>query len=211
MTGLFDENDDQATLIEKTNTALKAAGVKEPDEDSEPEFTEEDLAIAEKIFFKGYAEKEYEHPLVKGFKAKISTLMPAEYDMIDSALLNFVEARRDGDNSMVTDVIISAKRSNFTLALCLVSLNGQELLEEPVKRIKNLKNVVKQYERDLTSGDITEAQKTLSNAIAMITERAAKISTELNGNVIDWINDKRREFEGVVSSIVSRDGVVVKF
>jgi len=207
--GLFDKDDDQATLIEKTNAALQSAGVAAP-EDEAAHFSEDDLNLAEKIFFQGYADKVFEHPTVKSFSVKITTLMPAEYDMIDSALMKFVDARREGDRSMVSDIIIATRRSNLTLALCLVEINGKEVLEGPEKRIKNIKSAVKKYEEYLTSGEIVNAQKTLSTVIGLISERANKISTSYNGNVIDWINERRRDLEELVSDVVTREGSIVK-
>jgi len=208
--GLFDDTEDQAALIEKTNAALQTSGSEGSEEDDEPEFTEEELALAGKMFFKGYADKEFTHNVLPGFSIVVSTLIGAEYDAIDTALLDFVEAKRDGDRSMVTDVILTTRRSIYSLAMSISKICGEEITDTPENRLGNLKNAVKQYEKYLAQGMVEEAKKQMSTVVGMIRERAFAITTKYSGHVIDWMNARRADFEDSVAEIVGRTGVVSK-
>jgi hypothetical protein len=172
--GLFDENDDQSTLIEKANDALSLSVGGNVEEDV---YTEEELKIAEEALFNGFVTREYSHDTFKSFKIKISTLRPFEFDFIDSALMKFVEMRKSEDGSAyVSDIILSSKRSIYALAFALVSVNGEEIDPDIAKRHKNLKAASERYERLVSEGKIKESKEHLENVLDMIISRAATIS-----------------------------------
>lgn len=201
--GLFDENDDQATMIEKANEALGGIG-SESKKEEEDSFSDEDLKIVEDLVFKGSAKKEFTHPRFKELKCVISTISPCEYDMIDSAIVKFINDRSSGEESLLNDNIVNSKRMSIILAVSLVSVSTIEFADVKM-RLSNVSAAISKYETLMSEGNIKEASDHLDMVIKLVNERAAIISTKLSINVINWISEKRSDFETLVSDIMTSE------
>lgn len=199
------------TYAEKTAAQInKSFNNKDSDLD-DIEITEDDLKLAEKMIFDGYAETEVTIPNFPDKKFVICSTNAEEIGLIDEAIFEIIK-KFETDDGMVDlpQNKVQTLRNSMFLALGYKGINGYDLCDNDRSRhLSVIKKAIIRRGDFETQGEKDKADnisKALKEALLIRARRIQQMPTPL----IDFLSNEKYMFDKKMFKIMTTKGVVPK-
>jgi len=174
------------------------------------EVNEEDLKLAEKLIFDGFAETDV---FMKNFpdrKFTICSTNAEELSVMDEILFDMVKNHEKADGMIdLPQNHMSSMRSALFLALGYRGMNKQEICSAPGQHLNTIKKAVIRLTKLELDGKMEEAEKLRVSLKHALKSRAIEIK-RLPTPMIDWLSNKKVEFDKKMYKVMSTDNIIPK-
>jgi hypothetical protein len=191
--------------VQKTIEAPQLPGIKKVDDSLD--ISSEDMALAESMIFKNYAEIDVTSPNIGKYIFTITTLNAEEINLIDEMVFEIVKSNED----KMSNQMVESFRSCCFVALSYRGMNRDELCKEDASaQLNTLKTAVMRYNEHLATGKLKEAGDLKVEIKDKMRYRVMKVR-RLSPPVIDFILNEKSKFDTKMHEILNIKGVVPKY
>jgi len=199
--------------VERLNKSL--SGQNDPNnvqEELEDDITEEDMALAEELLFKGYAQFDKKIPVGKDNFATLCSTTAEESQLINELTFDYIKEHEseDGKSSDLPENNVNLMIQFFNIALAFKGYNGGDICEKKIYQIDLIKSAIKKLRSLEDSGNIKGYEEMRGQIKNSIKGRASKIRT-IPIAVIDFLSNQKFQFDRKMYEIMNRDNIVPKF
>ncbi|HUU40510.1 MAG TPA: hypothetical protein VMW42_06205 [Desulfatiglandales bacterium] len=200
-------------MVEKANEAIANQSSAKADlaaYDELEKITPEDLALAEQLIFKGYAEKDVTIPNLPNNKFTICSTSAEEMSIIDEVLYDMIKEKEDakGDVDLPAQYVNTMRQALF-LAFGFRGVNGKDVCDLPIEHLNTLKKAAVKVKDLEYTGDMESAKSLMKSLKKALIHRAVQIR-KFPTPVIDYVANKKTEFDGTMYIIMMADRLIPK-
>ena len=217
--------------VEKLNTMFKGRASESDNEDKpmlvgdnletvskedeeEAKVTDEEVRLVSELLFKGYAEYTRKFKMFPDFEFVLATTTNEELDIIQNILYMYaVEASKADDEGKddltISDIEFNSIKNSIQLALSLKSINGNDICDDPMLKLKTIKSAIRKYNDILIVGDLDAANKLKKELYKAIKTRAVYIR-RMPTQLIDVIAEERFKVDVSIYETMNKSGVIPK-
>jgi hypothetical protein len=193
--------------IQKTMSTPQLPASTDKKVDDIPVISEADIALAEAMIFKSYAEIDVTSPNLSKYVFTITTLNAEEINLVDE--LVYEMAVEGGDK--ISNRMVESFRSCCFVALSYRGMNKDELCkEDAAAHLNTLKTAVMRYNEHLAMSKLKEAGELKEEIKKKLKYRVMKVR-RLSPPIIDFILNEKAKFDTKMHEILNIKGVVPKF
>lgn len=207
-------NTDVEKQIERVNAQL--AGVDGGNKDTKEleelaKLTKADVDLAEQLIFKGFAMTEAAPENFPDHKFSICSTSADDISLIDEMVFEYVKSKEDEKTGAVDlpDANVRAFRNALTLALCVRGEGDKDMCEIAIQQLSTIKRAIGKCRELELDGDIDSLNKLRSELKKALKKRAAKI-TSMPTQIIDFLSQKKFEFDSKMYTIMTTKGILPK-
>ena len=200
-------------MVDKANQALSNGSSIQKDMREFDEFekiSDEDLALAEQIVFKGYAEYNVVIPNMPSHVFTLCTSSAEDMSIIDEILYDMVKQREDktGDVDLPAQHVETMKAALF-LALGFKGADGKDFCDEPINQMMTIKRAIIKIKELEYAGEMEKA-KSLNDSLKKSLKYRAVRMRRYPTPVIDFLSHKKYEFDTKMYTIMMSDKIIPK-
>ncbi len=202
------------STLNNTANAVNNAGPGrnvQADLDEMEKFSKEDIELAEQMIFKGFAEFDTEIDRFKGYKFTIGSTTAEEIAIIDEIVFDFVK-RSEGSDGVVNlpQNNVQSFRNSLFIAISYRGMNQEELAKDNSScHLNTIKKAVIRVSDLEDGGQLKEAETLKASLKKRLTQRATMVS-RLATPIIDFLSEKKYEFDAKMLSIMTTPGILPK-
>jgi len=201
--------DDQT--LERTAEAVNTSGdVKnvQADLDEMSKFSNEDLELAEQMIFKGYAEFDAIMPKFPKYKFTICSTSAEEIAIVDEIVFDTIKKSEDSDGTVnLPQNNVQGLKNALFLAISYRGMNKEELMVDSTCYLNTIKKAIIRVSEMENAGDLENAVKLKDSLKNKLLKRATSIK-RLATPMIDFLADKKYEFDSKMLGIISSPGIL---
>lgn len=172
--------------------------------------SEEDLALAEELIFKGYAETDVEIPNFPGHKFTITSTNAEEMSMIDDMIFDMVKVHEQSDGRVdLPQNHIQTWRNALYISLSYRGMDRQELCSSGTQHLNTIKKAIVRVADLEAEGDMDAAAKLKEELKKALKARALKVR-RLPTSIIDYLSGKKLEFDSRMIDIMNSKDIIPK-
>lgn len=199
--------------LERTAAAVNNAGPGknvQADLDDMEKFTEEDINLAEQMIFRGYAEFDASMPRFKKNKFTICSTSAEEIAIIDEIVFDYVKKseNEDGTVNLPQNNVQGLKNALF-IAISYRGMNKEEIIDDSSCHLNNIKKAVIRVTELENEGDLEASEKLKGSLKKKLLKRSSRVR-RLATPIIDFLSDKKYEFDSKMLAIMSSQGLLPK-
>lgn len=177
------------------------------------DISEEDLKLAEELIFKGYVEYEEEIEFIKEKKHKacLCSITAEEIDIVNEMVFELVKGKENDEGQIdMPQNSVSLKNQFYTLALSFKGFNQADYVKERNYSLSLIKSVIIKLPDFEIEGNIEKYNKIREEVKKAIKIRASKLRN-LPTPVVDFLSNKKYQFEKKMYEIMNKKDIVPKF
>lgn len=216
------KKDPEQDGIDKINAAMSGdnaeAEKNEADLRSLAAYSEEDLALAEELLFRGYAEKTYK--VLKNATITVTSMSAAEVELVNEMVYEFANKPApapDKDTKPdpfaptpgISAKVVESYQQALIIALGFKGVNGSDISPAATRTLAFIKSGFKRMSEQEIEGDVANYTITRAELKKVVGRRAAEMK-RVQVSLIDVISKRRFEFERMMHDIMSRDDLLPK-
>lgn len=199
---------------EKAASAINKAAGSTPDLTDEYReamtVSKEDLELAEKLVFDGYAEIDIEMPNLPGKKFTICSTNAEEMSMIDEIIFDMVKEKEADDGRVdLPQNHIQTWRNALYVALGYRGMNQTELCDNGQHHLNTIKKAIQKISDLQFDGNIGQSEKLKTDLKKSLKVRATRVR-RMGTPLIDFLSAKKLEFDQKMFAIMSSKGILPK-
>ena len=169
----------------------------------------DDLKLAEKLIFDGFAEREVFMTNFPDRKFTICSTSAEELSIMDEVLFDMVKDHEVSGQIDLPQNHLTSMRSALFLALGYRGASEKELCREPGQHLNTIKKaVIKLTGHDL-AGELDEAKKLRASLKHALRARALQIK-RLPTSMIDWLSGEKQRFDRKMYKVMSTKDIIPK-
>lgn len=199
--------------LEKTANAVNNAGPGknvQADLDDMERFSEEDIRLAEQMIFRGYAEFDAKMPRFENHKFTICSTSAEEISIVDEIVFDHVK-RAENDDGIVNlpQNNVQGLKNSLFIAISYRGMDQKELIEDSSCHLNTIKRAIIKVSDLESAGDIDGSSKLKESLKKKLLQRSVRVR-RLATPMIDFLSDKKYEFDTKMLSIMNSPGILPK-
>jgi hypothetical protein len=200
--------------IGQANDALSGIDRKMADEkemEDLAKITKEDIDLAEKLIFNGYAEKDVSMTNFPDRKFTITTTTPEEVNLVEEMVFEYIksfENAKTGDVDLPQSKVQSY-RNALSLATSYKGMDGKDFCEQSIYQLQLIKRAVAACRKYEFEGEIQKAKDTRKELKDSMKYRAARIMA-MSTQLIDFLNMMKFDFDNAMYRIMTTKHLIPK-
>ena len=196
--------------VNRINEAMSNQNSVSRDDDSD-KITVEDMAMAEQLIFRGYAEMDIEMNAFPGKKITICSTNADEIGLIDDVVFDMIKnAKKNSDGTVdLAEGKVAAMRNAVFVAVCYRGIDGKELSPDPKYYLNTIKKASLKLNELYSEGDLKGAEELKSGLCQSVMKRAMLVK-RLPTTMIDFISKQKLNFDSKMSRIMEMKKIVPK-
>ena len=201
------------STLERTADAVNNAGSGknvQADLDEMDKFSEEDLELAEQMIFRGYAEFDAVMPKLPKYKFTICSTSAEEIAIVDEIVFDLLKKSENSDGTVnLPQNNVQGLRNSLFLAISYRGMNKEELSPDSSCHLNTIKKAIIRVSEMENNGDLENSVK-LKDSLKNKLLKRATIIKRLATPMIDFLADKKYEFDSKMLGIISSQGLLPK-
>lgn len=201
------------STLDKTAAAVNSSGPGsnvQADLDEMDNFSEEDIGLAEKMIFKGYAEFDSSMKIFPDNKFTICSTSAEEISLIEEIIFDYIKSEENEDGIVdIPQSNVQALKSALFVAISYRGMNQQELMDDTSCYLNAIKKSIIRITELHDSGKLDEAVKLKKITKECLLKRASKVK-RLATPLIDFLSDAKHRFDSKMLAIMNSKGLVPK-
>lgn len=197
-----------------TNAALNNTG---PGRNVEAELeeldkiSEDDLKLAEKMIFDGFAETDVTMPNLPGHALTICSTSAEEANLTEEVIFGMVKKAEDLKDGTVDipQSKIQSMRNALGIAIAYRGMDKKELVDDTSCYLNTIKKAVTRLSELENSGEMDDAKKLKDSLLKALIKRATAVQ-RLSTPLIDFLAVSKYEFDSKMYKIISSKQVLPK-
>jgi hypothetical protein len=170
----------------------------------------DDLKIAEKILFDGYAETDVSIANFPDNKFTICSTSAEEIDLIQEIIFDICKEHETNDDRIdMPQTNIRAMNNALFIAISYRGMNKKELCENPIEYLNTIKKAIIKVDSFINEGNIKAAKELKDSLKKSLRNRVSKVR-RLPTPVIDFISNEKNKFDKKISKIFSMKNIIPK-
>lgn len=199
--------------MENTAAAVNNSGPGknvQADLDEMEKFSKEDLELAEQMIFRGYAEFDAIMPRFPKNKFTICSTSAEEIAIVDEIVFDLLKKSENEDGTVnLPQNNVKALRNSLFLAISYRGMNQEELMGDSTCHLNYIKKAIIRISELNDNGEINKSDELKVSLKKKLVMRANKIN-RLATPMIDFLSDKKYEFDNKMLVIMSSPGLLPK-
>jgi len=170
----------------------------------------DDLKLAEKLIFDGFAETDVSMKNFPDRKFTLCSTNAEELGIMDEILFDMVKDHEKEDGMIdLPQNHISSMRSALFIALGYRGMDKQEICDTPGNYLNTIKKAVIKLTKLELDGNIKDAENLRISLKHALKTRAVEIK-RLPTPLIDWLSGKKAEFDKKMYKIMCMENIIPK-
>ena len=200
-------------MIDKVNEAMSTQNSLKEDMkefDEQMKISDEDVALAEQVIFRGYAELEVTMANIPGHRFTLCTTSAEDMSLIDEILFDMVKAKENekGDVDLPSQHVQTMRNALF-LALGFKGVDGKDFCDEPIYQMMTIKKAVIKIKEYENAGDLPKMNAMSADLKRSVKYRAIRIK-RYPTPVVDFLANKKFEFDQKMYTIMMSEKILPK-
>ena len=201
-------------VLENTAASVNNAGPGknvQADLDEMESFSEEDIDLAEQMVFRGYAEFDASMPRFPKRKFTICSTSAEEIAIVDEIVFNYVKSFESEDGAVdLPQNNVKALKNALFIAISYRGMDQEELMgEDALCHLNKIKQAIIKVTDLEDAGEVEKALKLRDSLKKKLLKRASRVR-RMATPLIDFLSDKKFEFDSKMLAIMSTPGMLPK-
>lgn len=200
-------------VLESTASSVNTAGPGknvQADLDEMEKFNDEDIKLAEQMIFNGYAEFDATIPRFKNKKFTICSTSAEEIAIIDEMVFDFIKKSENENGTVdIPQNNVQGLRNSLFIAISYRGMDRDELMKDSSCQLNTIKKAIIRVTDLENAGDLKGSQELKKSLKKKLLLRATTVN-RLATPVIDFLSDKKYEFDSKMLNIMSTPGLLPK-
>ena len=201
------------STLERTASAVNNGGPGknvQADLDEMDKFSKEDLELAEQMIFRGFAEFDAVMPKFPKYKFTICSTSAEEIAIVDEIVFDTLKESENQDGTVnLPQNNVQGLRNSLFIAISYRGMNKEELMEDSHCHLNTIKKAIQHISELENSGKLDDAVKLKSSVKNKLIKRSTRVR-RLATPMIDFLSDKKYEFDSKMLSIISSPELLPK-
>jgi len=175
------------------------------------QFTDEELALAEELIFKGYVEFDKKMSIGKDNSITICSMTAEENELVNELVYSLLKEKENDEGDVDMPQSAVTMFSQFCgLALSFKGYNGEDFCKERKYSLALIKSAISKLPEFEAAGDLKRYSEIRDEIKGVIKIRASKMK-RIATPVVDYISNQRYIFERKMYSIMNKENILPKF
>lgn len=172
--------------------------------------SEDDLALAEKLVFDGYAEVDVTMPNIPDKKFTICSTNAEEMSVIDEIIFDMVTEKEGKDGRIdLPQNHIQTWRNAMYVALGYRGMNQKELCDKARHHLNTIKKAIQHVSELMFQGELKQAEELKDDMKKAVKARALRVR-RMPTPMVDFLSGKKVEFDQKMFAIMSAKDILPK-